>query len=74
VLLTLGFIAASVGYSSWTAQRTIFDPAATPRRDARAARHTGVQTMLARTSVPRCNPRSARRYSIRSHRRDQPRQ
>jgi hypothetical protein len=29
VFLTLGFLAASVSYSSWTAQRTILDPAAT---------------------------------------------
>ena len=29
VLMSIGFIAASVAYGSWTAQRTIFDPAAT---------------------------------------------
>jgi hypothetical protein len=28
-LLTLGFLAASIAYSSWTAQRTILDPSAT---------------------------------------------
>jgi len=27
--MTIGFLAASVAYSSWTAERTIFDPAAT---------------------------------------------
>ena len=29
VLMTIGFLAASVAYSSWMAERTIFDPAAT---------------------------------------------
>lgn len=29
MLLTIGFIAASVAYSSWISERTIFDPAAT---------------------------------------------
>lgn len=29
MLLTIGFLAASMAYSSWTAERTIFDPAAT---------------------------------------------
>jgi hypothetical protein len=29
ILLTLGFLAASIGYSSWTAQRTVLDPSAT---------------------------------------------
>ena len=48
VLLTLGFLAASVGYSSWTAQRTIFDPAATRGATHALLATPAVQTMLAR--------------------------
>jgi hypothetical protein len=48
VLLTLGFVAASVGYSSWTAQRTIFDPAATRGATHALLATPAVQTMLAR--------------------------
>jgi hypothetical protein len=48
VMLTLGFLAASVSYSSWTAQRTILDPSAT-RVAAQALLETpAVKTMLAK--------------------------
>jgi hypothetical protein len=48
VLLTLGFIAASVGYSAWSAQRTIFDPSATRGATEALLATPTVQTMLAR--------------------------
>jgi hypothetical protein len=48
VLLTLGFVAASLGYSSWTAQRTFLDPAATKRATHALLATPAVQTMLTR--------------------------
>ena len=48
LLLTFGFLAASVGYSSWTAERTIFDPAATRGATHALLATPAVQTMLAR--------------------------
>ena len=48
LLLTFGFIAASVGYSSWTAERTIFDPAATRGATHALLATPAVQMMLAR--------------------------
>ena len=47
-LLTLGFVAASLGYSSWTAQRTFLDPAATKRATHALLATPAVQTMLTR--------------------------
>ena len=48
VLLTLGFLAASVGYSSWTAQRTFFDPKATQGATQALLATPAVKTMLTR--------------------------
>lgn len=48
VLLTLGFLAASVGYSSWTAQRTFFDPAATQGATHALLATPAVKSMLTR--------------------------
>ena len=48
VLLTLGFIAASIGYSSWTAQRTILDPSATQGATHALLATPAVNTMLTR--------------------------
>src|SRR3954451_23753077 len=48
VLLTLGFLAASIGYSSWTAERTFFDPAATQGSTHALLATPAVQTMLTR--------------------------
>src|ERR1700730_5313862 len=48
VLLTLGFLAASLGYSSWTAQRTFFDPAATKGATQALLATPAVKTMLTR--------------------------
>ena len=48
VLLTLGFLAASLGYSSWTAQRTFFDPAATKGATHALLATPAVKTMLTR--------------------------
>jgi hypothetical protein len=48
VLLTLGFVAASLGYSSWTAQRTFLDPAATKSATHALLATPAVQTMLTR--------------------------
>ena len=62
VLLTLGFLAASIAYSSWTVQRTILDPSAT-RVAAKALLETpAVQTTLSkeiRTSLaPALGPKT----------------
>jgi hypothetical protein len=46
--MTLGFIAASVAYSSWTAERTIFDPAATRGATNALLSTPTVHDMLAR--------------------------
>ena len=48
VLLTLGFLAASVAYSSWTAERTILDPAATRGATHALLATPAVHDMLAR--------------------------
>ena len=48
VLLSIGFLAASVAYSSWTAERTFFDPAAT-----RGATHALLATPTVRTTLAR---------------------
>jgi hypothetical protein len=48
VLLTLGFLAASLGYSSWTAQRTFFDPKATQGATQALLATPAVKTMLTR--------------------------
>jgi hypothetical protein len=62
VLLTLGFLAASIAYSSWTVQRTILDPSAT-RIAAQSLLDTpAVKAMLAkeiRTSLlPALGPKT----------------
>jgi len=62
VMLTVGFLAASIAYSSWTVQRTILDPSAT-RVAAKALLDTpAVKTMLAkelRTSLlPALGPKT----------------
>jgi hypothetical protein len=48
VLLTVGFLAASVAYSSWIAERTIFDPAATRGATNALLTTPTVHDMLAR--------------------------
>jgi hypothetical protein len=48
VLLTLGFLAASIGYSAWTAERTFFDPAATQGATHALLATPAVQKMLTR--------------------------
>jgi hypothetical protein len=48
VLLTIGFLAASVAYSSWIAERTIFDPAATRGATNALLTTPTVHDMLAR--------------------------
>jgi hypothetical protein len=46
--MTIGFLAASVAYSSWTAERTIFDPAATRGATATLLSTATVHDLLAR--------------------------
>jgi hypothetical protein len=46
--MTIGFLAASVAYSSWTAERTIFDPAATRRATNALLSTPTVHDLLAR--------------------------
>lgn len=46
VLLTVGFLAASVAYSSWLAERTILDPAATRGAASALLSTTAVRTSL----------------------------
>ena len=48
VMLTIGFLAASISYSAWTAQRTILDPTATRGASHALLETPAVQTMLAR--------------------------
>jgi hypothetical protein len=48
VLLVVGFLAASVGYSSWTATRTVLDPSATRSATKALLAAPAVQTMLTR--------------------------
>ena len=48
MLLTIGFLAASVAYSSWIAERTIFDPAATRGATNALLTTPTVHDMLAR--------------------------
>lgn len=46
--MTIGFLAASVAYSSWTAERTIFDPAATRGATNALLSTAAVHDLLAR--------------------------
>jgi hypothetical protein len=48
VLLTIGFVAASVAYSSWIAERTVFDPAATRGATSALLATPTVHDLLAR--------------------------
>ena len=48
MLLTLGFLAASIAYSSWTAQRTVLDPSATRGATHALLATPAVNEMLAR--------------------------
>jgi hypothetical protein len=47
-LLTIGFVAASVAYGSWTAERTMFDPAATRGATTALLSTATVHDLLAR--------------------------
>src|SRR5579863_9225014 len=48
MLMTIGFLAASVAYSSWTAERTIFDPQATRGATSALLSTATVHDLLAR--------------------------
>ena len=68
-MLTLGFLAASVSYSSWTAQRTILDPSATRVASQAPARTPSVQSTLAkqirRSLLPALGPpRSTKKLKV----------
>ncbi|HTD48975.1 MAG TPA: hypothetical protein VK771_00160 [Acidimicrobiia bacterium] len=56
-LLTIGFLAASVAYGSWTAQRTIFDPGATRGATTALLSTPTVHDLLAREIRAALQPR-----------------